>query len=375
MAKPGIERLKRITYFAAMDYWLLVPVLLISMIGLFVLNRVLSSGFDAYPMVFYKQAGAVLIGLLIALTLSLVEVPTLNLIAWIIYGTSLLMLVWVLVDNFSMIGEWGADSWLELPLIGTFQPSELAKIGLAMTSAQIFEGMTIGRLKKWQGGLSLAALYGVPLLLIREQPDLGTSMVILFMLICMIFVWGLRWRFILLGISGLVLAGVLAWLFLLKDFQKSRIITFLYPGHDPAASYNLIQSKRAIASGGLTGNLQGNLVNKPVKESDIIFTADSEHKRFIGTTALLIIIFFFLARSLYVASKIRTWRPALAYTMVGITAFLAFHFIENLGMCVGLLPITGIPLPFVSLGGTAMIVNFLALGVMLCISMERNLNK
>ncbi|MGI6327087.1 MAG: FtsW/RodA/SpoVE family cell cycle protein [Saccharofermentanales bacterium] len=375
MAKPGIERLKRITYFAAMDYWLLVPVLLISMIGLFVLNRVLSSGFDAYPMVFYKQAGAVLIGLLIALTLSLVEVPTLNLIAWIIYGTSLLMLVWVLVDNFSMIGEWGADSWLELPLIGTFQPSELAKIGLAMTSAQIFEGMTIGRLKKWQGGLSLAALYGVPLLLIREQPDLGTSMVILFMLICMIFVWGLRWRFILLGISGLVLAGVLAWLFLLKDFQKSRIITFLYPGHDPAASYNLIQSKRAIASGGLTGNLQGNLVHVPVKESDFIFTAVSEHMGFIGTTALLILIFFFLARSLYVASKIRTWRPALAYTMVGITAFLAFHFIENLGMCVGLLPITGIPLPFVSLGGTAMIVNFLALGVMLCISMERNLNK
>jgi rod shape determining protein RodA len=375
MAKPGIERLKRITYFAAMDYWLLVPVLLISMIGLFVLNRVLSSGFDAYPMVFYKQAGAVLIGLLIALTLSLVEVPTLNLIAWIIYGTSLLMLVWVLVDNFSMIGEWGADSWLELPLIGTFQPSELAKIGLAMTSAQIFEGMTIGRLKKWQGGLSLAALYGVPLLLIREQPDLGTSMVILFMLICMIFVWGLRWRFILLGISGLVLAGVLAWLFILKDFQKSRIITFLYPGHDPAASYNLIQSKRAIASGGLTGNLQGNLVHVPVKESDFIFTAVSEHMGFIGTTALLILIFFFLARSLYVASKIRTWRPALAYTMVGITAFLAFHFIENLGMCVGLLPITGIPLPFVSLGGTAMIVNFLALGVMLCISMERNLNK
>lgn len=375
MAKPGIERLKRVTYFAAMDYWLLVPVVLISMIGLFVLNRVLSSGFDAYPMIFYKQAGAVLIGLLIALTLSFVEVPTLNLIAWIIYGTSLLMLVWVLVDNFSMIDRWGADSWIELPLIGTFQPSELAKIGLAMTSAQIFEGMANGRLKKWQGGVGLLALYGIPLLLIRKQPDLGTALVILFMLICMIFVWGLRWRFILLGASGLFLTGVLAWLFLLKDFQKSRIITFLYPGHDPAASYNLIQSKRAIASGGLTGNLQGNLVHVPVKESDFIYTAVSEHMGFIGTTALLILIFFFLARSLYVASKIQTQRPALSYMMVGITASLAFHFIENLGMCVGLLPITGIPLPFVSLGGTAMIVNFLALGVMLCISMERNLNK
>jgi rod shape determining protein RodA len=95
---------------------------------------------------------------------------------------------------------------------------------------------------------------------------------------------------------------------------------------------------------------------------------------FIGTTALLILVFFFLARTLYVASKVHGQRPASALTMVGLSAGMAFHFIENLGMCVGLLPITGIPLPFVSLGGTAMIVNFFALGVMLSISMDRNLN-
>jgi rod shape determining protein RodA len=94
---------------------------------------------------------------------------------------------------------------------------------------------------------------------------------------------------------------------------------------------------------------------------------------FIGTTALLILAFFFLARSLYVASSLSMERPSAAYTMVGLTAAMAIHYIENLGMCVGLLPITGIPLPFVSLGGTAMIVNFISLGVMLNLSVERNI--
>ena len=280
----------------------------------------------------------------------------------------------VLVDGFSMEAKWGADSWMELPLIGTFQPSELTKIGLAMTSAFIFESMTARKLKKWQGSLILAVVYGVPMLLIMKQPDFGTTMVIVFMFVCMLFVWGLRWRYVLLGLSSMVIAALMAWLFLFEDYQKNRIITFLYPGSDPTASYNLLQSKLAIATGGLIGS-NGTTTHVPVKEADFIYTAVSEHMGFIGTTTLLLLIFFFLARCLYVSSKIQPVRPALSFMLVGLTAGMAFHFIENLGMCVGLLPITGIPLPFVSLGGTAMIVNFLALGIMLSISMERNLNK
>jgi rod shape determining protein RodA len=374
MSRIGFEQLKKSTYFSAMDYWLLVPILIISLIGLTVLNKVLSSGFDTYPMVFYKQTGAVLIGLLIALVLSAIEVPTLKLLGWGIYGSSLLLLVWVLIDgNVEYVTKWGADSWIALPLIGTFQPSELTKIGLAMTSAFIFESMQ-NKLKKWQGSLILLAVYGIPIVLIMKQPDFGTTMVIIFMFICMLFIWGLRWRYVLLGSSGLVIMALLAWFFYFSEYQKARIITFLYPGHDPTASYNLFQSQLAIASGGLIGSTRNTPVHVPVKEADFIFTAISEHMGFIGTTALLLLIFFFLARCLYVASKVQTVRPALAYMLVGLTAALAFHFIENLGMCVGLVPITGIPLPFVSLGGTAMIVNFLALGVILSISMERNIN-
>jgi rod shape determining protein RodA len=191
----------------------------------------------------------------------------------------------------------------------------------------------------------------------------------------MTFVWGIRWRYVLLGLSGALVMIPLAWIFYFTDYQRNRILTFLYPGHDLAASYNLMQARLAIASGGLIGSNRAVPVHVPVKESDFIYTAVSEHMGFIGTTALLILVFFFLARCLYVASKIQARRPASALIMVGLTASLGFHFVENLGMCVGLLPITGIPLPFVSLGGTAMIVNFFALGVMLSISMDRNLNE
>lgn len=376
MSGTGFQQLKRETYFSAMDYWLLVPVLIISLIGISTLNRVLSAGFgDKYPMNLYKQSGAVLIGLLIALLLCLVEIPTLRLIGWSIYAIGLGLLVLVLVDSSSKAALWGADSWLELPLIGSFQPSELMKIGLAMTSAMVFEMIDSRQLKRWQGSLLMLLLYAVPIGLIMKQPDFGTTMVIVIMFLSMLFVWGLRWRYVLLGGSGLVIMGLAAWFFYFSDYQKSRIITFLYPGSDPSASYNLIQAKLAIASGGLIGSLKGTSVHVPVKESDFIFTAVSEHMGFIGTTALLLLIFFFLARCLYVASKLKSSRPASALTVVGLTAALAFHFIENLGMCVGLLPITGIPLPFVSLGGTAMIVNYIALGVILSISMDRNLNE
>lgn len=373
MAETGFEQLKKETYFRVLDYWLLIPVLIISMIGLSVLSKVLADGFgDAYPMNLYRQAGAVMVGILIALILSAVEVPTLRLIAWCVYGVSILLLIYVRIDNFTMEADWGADSWLNLPLIGSFQPSEPAKIGLSMSSAIVFEWMDKKK-RYWEGWLIQFFLFGIPLILIMKQPDFGTAMVIVFIFACMVFTWGIRWRYVLLGLAGLMTLVPLAWFYYFDDYQKNRILTFLYPGHDPAASYNLMQARQAIASGGLSGNGGAAPIHVPVKESDFIYTAVSEHMGFIGTTTLLILVFFFLARALYVASKVHERRPSSALMMVGLTAGMAFHFIENLGMCVGLLPITGIPLPFVSLGGTAMIVNYFALGVMLSISIERNL--
>jgi len=210
------------------------------------------------------------------------------------------------------------------------------------------------------------------MLLILLQPDFGTAMVIVFTFVCMLFTWGVRYRYFLLAFSTFVVVIVPAvWTFYLEPYQKNRILSLVFQGSDPRSEYNLTQSKYAIMSGGLSGNHTGILTSVPVKESDFIYAAISEHMGFIGTTAVVILAFFFLCRCLYVAAKCTS--KTASYTITGLTGYFAFHFIENMGMAVGLLPITGIPLPFISLGGTAMLINYLAFGVILNYSMSRSI--
>ena len=367
--KSGIEFLRN-NSLRTVDFWLIIPILSITTIGLYVLNLVLSQGFEGYPGIFFKQVIAAVIGVTIALTICLLDTQFMKLIGWILYGVSLLLLVWVIIDGFTLESTWGADSWMRLPILGTFQPSELTKIGLVIVSSYVLEDMGNKTISLIRGWVYLAMIYGPPMLLILKQPDFGTAMVILFSLVCMLFIWNLKYRYFLLAISGTVVGIVpMIWSFYLKPYQKKRILSLIFEGSDPVSEWNLVQSKAAIASGGLTGNHTGILVKVPVKESDFIYSAVSERMGFIGTTAILLLAFFFLVRCLYVASK--SSRKAYSYIVVGLTGSYAFHFIENMGMCVGLLPITGIPLPFVSMGGTAMMVNFISLGFILNISMDR----
>ncbi len=367
--KSGIEFLKN-NSLRTVDFWLIIPILSITTIGLYVLNLVLSQGYEGYPTIFYKQVIAAVIGMLIAFFICLLDTQFMKLIGWVLYGVSILLLVWVIIDGFTLQDKWGADAWMQLPFLGTFQPSELTKIGLVIVTSYILEDMGTKAISMIRGWVYLAMIYGVPLLLIMKQPDFGTAMVIIFSFVCMLFIWNLKYRYFLLAISGLIVVVIpLVWNFYLEPFQKKRILSLIFEGSDPVSEWNLVQSKEAIASGGLTGNHTGVLVKVPVKESDFIYSAVSERMGFIGTTAILVLAFFFLVRCLYVASK--SSRKAYSYIIVGLTGSYAFHFIENMGMCVGLLPITGIPLPFVSMGGTAMMVNFISLGFILNISMDR----
>lgn len=369
--RSGIEQLRN-SYFRAVDYWLIVPILTLTMIGLFVLNQVLSEGYKDYPQNFYKQAGAAVLGICVALVICLVETHFLKLIGWCVYSFSLLLLLIVPIDGFSMEQKWGADSWLKVPVIGTFQPSELSKIGLIIVASFIFEDIAEKRITKKRGFLYLALAYMPHMVMILiQQKDFGTGMVIVFSFVCILFIWGLKYRYFFLGMSSVIIAAPFVWNFYFSAIQKKRILSLLFSGSDPEAEYNLNQAKSAIASGGIAGNTSGTLVSVPVKESDFIYTAISEHMGFIGTTAVIILSFLFLMRCLYVASH--ATQKAYSFTIIGLTAGFAFHFIENMGMCVGLLPITGIPLPFISLGGSAILVNFISLGIILSISMERNL--
>ena len=368
----GVVRLRGKDGLKAVDYYLVVPVLTMTIIGLYVLQRVLSKGYAAYPGNYYRQIVATVGGVIAALIISLLDEHLLKVLGRIIYAAALFLLILVPIDGYSLAGVWGADSWLKLPVIGNFQPSELAKIGLVMLAADIFEQMHNKEVTMLKGFGKMAAVYAPPMLLILAQPDFGTAMVIVFTFICMLFAWGVRYRYFLLAFSSFVVIVVpLVWSFYLKPYQKERILSLLFQGSSPQSEYNLQQSKLAIASGGLSGNHTGILTSVPVKESDFIFAAISEHMGFIGTTTVIILAFFFLCRCLYVAAKIKS--KSASYMMTGFTGYFAFHFIENMGMAVGLLPITGIPLPFMSLGGTAMLINFIAFGVLLNISINRNM--
>ena len=358
----GVVRLRGKDGLKAVDYYLVVPVLTMTIIGLYVLQRVLSKGYAAYPGNYYRQIVATVGGVIAALIISLLDEHLLKVVGRIIYAAALFLLILVPIDGYSLAGVWGADSWLKLPVIGNFQPSELAKIGLVMLAADIFEQMHNKEVTMLKGFGKMAAVYAPPMLLILAQPDFGTAMVIVFTFICMLFAWGVRYRYFLLAFSSFVVIVVpLVWSFYLKPYQKERILSLLFQGSSPQSEYNLQQSQLAIASGGLSGNHTGILTPVPVKESDFIFAAISEHMGFIGTTTVIILAFFFLCRCLYVAAKVKS--KSCSYMMTGFTGYFAFHFIENMGMAVGLLPITGIPLPFMSLGGTAMLINFMAFGV------------
>ncbi|MCR4729455.1 MAG: FtsW/RodA/SpoVE family cell cycle protein [Saccharofermentans sp.] len=371
-AGSGVVRLRGKDGLKAVDYYLVVPVLTMTIIGLYVLQKVLSKGYAAYPGNYYRQIVATVGGIIAALIISLLDEHLLKVLGRIIYAAALFLLILVPIDGYSLAGVWGADSWLKLPVIGNFQPSELAKIGLVMVAADIFEQMHNKEVTMLKGFGKMAAVYAPPMLLILSQPDFGTAMVIVFTFICMLFAWGVRYRYFLLAFSSLIVIVVpLVWTFYLKPYQKERILSLLFQGSSPQSEYNLKQSQLAIASGGLSGNHTGILTSVPVKESDFIFAAISEHMGFIGTTTVIILAFFFLCRCLYVAAKIKS--KSASYMMTGFTGYFAFHFIENMGMAVGLLPITGIPLPFMSLGGTAMLINYIAFGVLLNISINRNM--
>ena len=371
-AGSGVVKLRGRDGLKTVDYYLVVPILTMTIIGLYVLQKVLSKGYAAYPGNYYRQIIATVGGIIAALILCVLDSHFMKIIGRVIYAVSLFLLILVPIDGYSLKVTWGADSWLNLPIIGNFQPSELAKIGLVMVAADIFEKMTNKEYTILKGFGIMALVYAPPMLLILTQPDFGTAMVIVFTFVCMLFVWGVRYRYFLLAFSTFVVIIVPAvWMFYLEPYQKNRILSLVFQGSDPRSEYNLMQSKYAIMSGGLTGNHTGILTSVPVKESDFIFAAISEHMGFIGTTAVIILAFFFLGRCLYVAAKIPS--KTASYTITGLTGYFAFHFIENMGMAVGLLPITGIPLPFISLGGTAMLINYLAFGVILNYSMSRNI--
>jgi len=266
----------------------------------------------------------------------------------------------------------GAQRWIALGPFGTFQPSEVAKLALIITLAK---HITDGRdLRSWPALAPIFVHVAIPVLLILKQPDLGTTLVIAAIVAAMLFAAGAPRRVLgVLGAGTVAVAPVL-WKFL-HEYQRQRLIVFLDPGVDPlGAGYALIQSKIAVGSGQLLGKglLHGTqtlLHFIPEQHTDFIFTVIGEEFGFVGAILMLVLFALWLQRGMRIAMEAKD--PQGMLMAVGVVAMVAFHLFVNVGMTVGLMPITGIPLPFISHGGSALLLMLMATGLLLNVGMRR----
>lgn len=292
---------------------------------------------------------------------------------WVVplYFGSLAMLLFVMIFG---ISELGAQRWINIAGF-SFQPSEFAKIILVITLAWQL-AIRKGDLSNPRDTLLAFAHAAIPILIIFKQPDLGTALCLLAITLGMIFAAGIPVRHFLIIVLIGVLAVVVVFNFhLLKDYQMNRLIVFIDPDVDPlGAGYNLLQSKIAIGSGGLFGKgfmsgTQTNLRFLPMRFTDFIFAAVGEEFGFAGAVILLGLYSVLVIRSIRIAALSKNLLGTLLAS--GIVSMWLFQILVNIGMNAGIMPITGIPLPFISQGGSALMTNLIGIGVLLNIYARR----
>jgi len=310
------------------------------------------------------------IGLVLMFVFSFYDYRNLRNVSWVFYVLCIVLLLAVL-----FVGKkvFGATRWLDFGIF-QLQPSELLKIATILFVSSFF-AQTVSR---WYQRLIMAmVLVGAPLFLVAKQPDLGTTIVVVTIFLSLFFFWPIS-RKVKIGAVVVLLALLpLSWT-LLQDYQRNRIYTFINPGRDPyGAGYNVIQSLIAVGSGGVTGRGLGNgpqsqLNFLPVAHTDFIFAGWAEATGFVGAMGLLLALAFLNWRIYRIASVAKDAYGR--YLAIGFGAMISVQIAVNIGMNLGLAPVTGIPLPFVSHGGTALVVDFIMLGVMQSIYIRHRAN-
>lgn len=287
----------------------------------------------------------------------------------VVYVASMVLLLVPFVPGLGVTIA-GARAWIDVPLGLTIQPSEFAKITvILMMAALLSERRDREEEPSAQDVLLALVVAAIPTAIILVQNDTGTVLILAAVSLSIVAVSGVRTRW-LVGLIGAAILGVLAsiQLGLLQEYQVDRLTSFINPDEDVSASaYNANQARIAIGGGGLDGyglfegpQTQGNFV--PVNESDFIFTVAGEELGFLGSALLIALMAVILWRAVLIAWKADDLYGRLVAT--GVAAWLAFQMFENIGMTLGIMPITGIPLPFVSAGGTSMMATWIALGLL-----------
>jgi rod shape determining protein RodA len=302
-------------------------------------------------------------------------------VAWYLYGFGIILLLGL---EFSIPGTQtikGATSWYKLPGIGNFQPSELMKIFLILVLSQLIvlhrEKYQEGTIKLdllLLGKLSITTL--VPLLLLVKQPDMGMSMVFMSIFASLLIVSGIRWRILFsIGVTFIMMIVALVYTYfafpvffkenILDDYQLNRFYGWLAPyEYSNAQGFQLIKSLLAIGSGELSGKGFHNIeVFLPESHTDFIFAVIAEQFGFIGASLVISLFFLLIYRMIHIALECND--PYGSYLCAGIIGMITFQVFQNIGMTIGLLPITGLPLPFVSYGGSSLATYMLAIGIIL----------
>lgn len=348
------------------DPWLCLFLLINALIGL----TALYSASAQNVMMVSKQAMSFGIGFVVMLVLAQISPKVYQSFSPIFYVLGVLSLIAVI-----LIGEvrMGAQRWIDIPGFGSVQPSEFMKISMPMMIAWFLSRYSFPpTLPKI---LCSIVLIVIPFLMIAEQPDLGTSALILASGMFVLFLSGLPW-WLIGGAIGLVCTFIpVAWQFLLHDYQKKRVMTLFDPNADALGSgWNIIQSKTAIGSGGFTGKgflegTQSHLHFLPEGHTDFIIAAYSEEFGLLGVMLLLSVYFAIIMRMLFIGLNcFHNYGRLLAGGLA--LSFFVYVFV-NAGMVSGILPVTGIPLPFMSYGGTAIITLMATFGIVMSIHTHR----
>ena len=357
-------------WYTRFNWWLAGSCIALTIVGIvFISSATLHEPYAAGE--WKSQAAYALVGISVMFGVAFIDYHRWQQWWVLVYVVTLLLLVFIALKGHSALG---AARWIEIGGF-TFQPSEPAKVTTAIAVAALLSRSTYRSL--WQLAIPLAAV-GVPALLILKQPDLGTTLVVGAILTAELAFGLPNVVDFLIYFGSIVAAGayVLSSDKILKPFQRARLLVFLNPKLDPqGVGYNLNQSKIAVGSGELFGKglyhgTQTQLNFVPENSRDFIFTAVGEETGFLGSLALIVLALFVVGSAMRAVFSAQD-RFGLLLS-VGLVTMLAFHMIVNIGMTIGIMPVTGIPLPFMSYGGSALITNYLAVGILINIALQKD---
>jgi rod shape determining protein RodA len=358
-------------YLQNFNWGLLGLVLLLCGIGLATLYSTVSAGaLDPNKTLYFKQLTWFCAAFILMLASLFFNYRMLDQWAPVIYGLCIGLLVWVF-----LFGKYagGSRRWLQFGSI-TLQPSEMVKLALVISLARYYSKLGAARGVTLKELITPLVLTTIPFLLIVKQPDLGTALILVLIAGSITVFVKIERRTLVYTIVSCIITVPLVWFFL-KNYQKQRILTFINPDRDPlGAGYHIIQSKIAIGSGMITGKgflkgTQNALSFLPEQHTDFIFSVLAEEWGFFGSAILIICFFILIAWGLNIANNCRdTFGTILS---LGVTSMLFWQVFINIGMVMGLMPVVGAPLPFISYGGSSIMTTMIGVGVLLNISMRR----